>query len=219
VLNAFWSTVPIFFKPDAISGSETIVSGRAASDFAACLARFIEHRDVLSYNFALDDSAIGAAKAIEHANREITDVSWYNREILEPERCAMNLCKLSRDWVRISELPIPLVFLDAAQALLFDCIARKKITVTEDIYAIYYGNTNHPQIHKKMKPYLIGSEIVVALLCGKQDNSALQMMKTFGRFVMKYSNRPYDYINWIHVANPDDPSFVSSVKLVISPNG
>ena len=206
-LISFWSIVPIFLKPDALEGEFTEVSGDTAADFAGYFAAALVDWHASSYIPILPSSKKGALRAKEHAGGEMRAIPWYKYPVLDAEDCYERLMQLHERWKHSSKIAIAEVVSSACQALGFHIVHSLDRVVTEADYMAFYGDTDQPDMHPKMTKYLLFKPIQLLLLCGKQENSALQLMKVFARYIMKFAEQPYSIENWIHVTNPDASNY------------
>ena len=96
-------------------------------------------------------------------------------------------------------------------------------TFTADDFEAVYGRGDDPSTHPEAREFFVGSRVRMVLLCGQQENSALQVMKTYLRRVPRYTTpESYNLRNWLHVTNPDAwnyPDLIRRFTRSLSPPG
>ena len=212
-VTAGWSIVPIFLKPDALSGETASVSGAVAADFAIYLAAALDSLSLPDYRPFVETSRSGAERAQRHAGNEMHAIWWYTAQLQSVVECQRRLHELHMRWANNASIDIPNVVLEASQALGFQLIHSVDRIVSTSEYLAFYGDTDRPEMHGIMRPYLLGKPIRLLLLCGQQENSALQIMKTYARYVMRYHSTKLRIENWIHVTNPDAANYPELLRM------
>lgn len=210
-LVSYWSIVPVFLKPDALEGENSVMPGRRAADFAMFLAAGLDEPDRLAYDPCFPESAAGAGLARRHVAGESGAFSWYEWPPADVPGCQRRLAELHAEWAGLPSVDVPRIVTRASAALGFEVTQVTDMILTLDDYMVFYGDTPRPDLHPRMQRYLVDRPIRLLMMCGKQQNSALQAMKTYLRRVLvHHSGRSSDGGNLIHVTNPDASNYPSS---------
>lgn len=207
-LVSCWTIVPIVLKPDALEGTSTNVSGLLAADFAFYLSDALDPDSPAAYQPHVPESEGAAELARNHVLAESRAFPWYVVRTRELESCQARLRFLAAGWAKLETLPVATVITEACVALGFHVVMSDDRIVTRDVYQALYGDTDEPSMHPRMQAYMMSRRVRLILLCGPQENSTLQMMKTYLRRVMRYPTADtYRIENWLHVTNPDAANY------------
>lgn len=209
-----WTVVPIMLKPDALDGPANTVAGPQAADFAIYLASALDGLRLPDYRPLVAASREGAERARERVLAEMATCRWYRMSWRDVDGCRQRLHALHRRWAPTGKVQVAEVVREATAAIGFHVAAATDRVVTLADYDVFYGDSPEPDMHTRMQQYLLGRPVRLILLCGQQENSALHVMKTYLRRVMRYPTSPHVGLeNWCHVTNPDAPNFPQFVRL------
>ncbi|MBB2910622.1 hypothetical protein FHS43_001885 [Streptosporangium becharense] len=215
-LVSYWSIVPVFLKPDALEGENSVMPGRRAADFAMFLAAGLDEPDRLAYDPCFPESAAGAGLARRHVAGESGAFSWYEWPPADVPGCQRRLAELHAEWAGLPSVDVPRIVTRASAALGFEVTQVTDMILTLDDYMVFYGDTPRPDLHPRMQRYLVDRPIRLLMMCGKQQNSALQAMKTYLRRVLvHHSGRSSDGGNLIHVTNPDASNYPELMRFYL----
>lgn len=207
-LVSHWTVVPIVLKPDALEGPATSVIGPLAADFASYLCDALDPSSPPAHEPYVAESEGAAELARNHIIAESRAFPWYVLNLRQLESCRCRLRTLAAAWVKLENLPVVNVITEACMALGFDVVLSDDRIVTTEVYQALYGDTDEPSMHPKMRAYMMQRRVRLILLCGPQENSALQIMKTYLRRIMRYPTAAsYRIENWLHVTNPDAANY------------
>lgn len=213
-IEGFWSTVPLALKPDALSGSNTEVTGGAAGDYCAYLATAIDGLSSANdYAPELAKSAAGASRARAHALAEIAAVDWYTSEVIGVSACQQRLETLRQRCLAQRQIAIDQLVVHSCRALGFSVVLSRDLVLGEPEYQLLYPDRPRQDIEFERRAYLLGSQVRLMLVCGAQTNNALQIMKTFLRFVLRYPDGPKTCRNWLHVSNPNVDNYPELLRM------
>jgi hypothetical protein len=202
-----WSIIPVMLKPDALEGHHTRIPGPSAADFAAHLAAAIDSRPEPCVVPLVPTSRAAAERARVHVTNEIAALDWYLPQIRDVPNCQRRLDELRAEWQNASSLAVADVIIASCVALGFTVTLSRSVTLTEADYAVVYRDTDPSPTDDERRRYLIGRPTTLLLLCGRQENSALQMMKTYLRYVCRYPTENARVENWVHVTNPNASNY------------
>lgn len=206
--ESFWNTVPIFLKPDALVGTCTTVPGGLAADYAMYLSAALAHLDEpKNYHPFFDASPQGARNAREHVLKEMRELPWYTLSLKSVRSCQERLHGLHSSWSKSPEVEVSTIVSESCSALGFEIALVVDRILNADDYWSFYKDSDEPHMHPLMERYLVGNPVRLILLCGRQENSALQVMKTYLRRVMRYPTEAPKIQNWLHVTDPDASNF------------
>lgn len=211
-----WSVIPIVLKPDALEGDATLVQGALAADFAALLSIALDGQSSDNFEPLVSSSTEGEERARKHAQGEMDAIWWYTREILDAPRCKQRLQRLQAKWGNVRVLPVAEVIADACVAVGFDIVSSVDRILSLCEYMQMYRDTTKPAMHEKMTQFMVGKRVRHILLCGKQQNSALQLLKTYMRYVMRYPTTKPQIENWLHVTNPDASNYSELLRICVA---
>ncbi len=215
-VTSHWSIVPVVLKPDALEGENCAVPGTLAADFCAYLAADLDSGNLPLRAPHHEGSAAGAELARRHVSGEAGAFEWYAWPVRNVRDCRKRLEELYEIWRLIPSVEIPDVVVQASSALGFEAVHSFDRVLDMDDYMAFYRDTPRPELHPRMQKYLIGKKARLILLCGLQENSALQAMKTYLRRVMLHPTGKSDSGNWIHVTNADAANYPELMRLFIA---
>jgi len=208
-----WSIVPVLLKPDALTGDATHVGGLLAADFAALLSARLRDPVFEGYQPFVTTSLQGAARAKQHSDAEMKAIWWYTPEIKDLPGCHVRLHELHDKWKDADTVPVAQIIADASVALGFAIAVSVDRALTQAECLAFYRDTDQPDMHEKMQRFMVGQTVRFMLLCGQQENAALQLMKTYLRYVMRYPAAKRQIQNWIHVTNPDASNYPELLRM------
>lgn len=218
-LTARWSVVPIFLKPDALEGDATTVAGEIAADFVHYLREAVDSLSFPDdYVPRVEQSRNGALRAHRHATNEMTAISWYVLPLQDVRSVQDRLDELEREWAAAGRLRVGDLLVQTCMALGFRILQDRDRVLTAHDYGVLYGSSDLDTL-EKMRPFLVGKRVRLLVLCGQQENSALQIMKTYARYVMRYPTARVRMENWIHVSNPDEFNYPELLKMFFVESG
>jgi hypothetical protein len=216
-VTSYWSIVPTFLKPDALEGDKSAVAGQLAADFAGYLSAGLDESGRNSYEPHFPGSEIGADLARKHVEGEANAFSWYAWPPRNVPECRRRLAALHAEWSGLVTLDIPRLAVQASAALGFVDTHAYDHTLSMSDYMMFYGDTPRPDLHPRMQKYLVNKRVRLLLLCGQQENSALQAMKVYMRRVMLHPTGKSNGGNWMHVTNPDARNYAEQIGMFTSP--
>lgn len=208
-----WTVVPMFLKPDALEGDHTKVKGPIAADFAAALAERLGTK--LEHSLSTSDSGAGVARATERTASEIKKYAWLSDRVADGPRCGVRLGALRAIWMGVAEVAVADVVCAATQALGFEIAQSADRILTLDDYMAFYRYTDEPDMHERMKQYMLGKRVRLLLACGHQELSVLHIMKIYMRMVIRYPVEKPRMQNWLHVTDGDAPNYPELLRMFV----
>jgi predicted SAM-dependent methyltransferase len=202
-----WTIVPVMLKPDALIAS---VAGSAAADFAMYLAQGLDHLKIAESSPRHPSSKIGAIQARDYLIRQMLESAWFTLHLFDVEESQRALLELESKWAEAESVDVPDLIRQTACALGFTAVAIVERAMTLGDYYAVYGDSDEPEMHPAMQAYLVGMPVRMYLYCGLQNSSALQVMKAYIRWVLRYPGveSPPPIQNWIHVNDPDASNLI-----------
>ncbi|MBB5979885.1 hypothetical protein [Kribbella solani] len=200
-------------KPDALGGATSVVDGKLAGDFCMHLAGFVNSEVQLNFTPNFENTIYGAELARRHVGAEADAFSWYKWPITDGASCQARLVELAPRIASRGEIKLVEIVQCVSLALGFEETMSTEHVLSVEDYMAFYRYTNRPDLHPRMQDYLVGKRVRLIMMCGQQENSALQAMKTFLRRVMLHHTGKSNGGNWIHVTNPDVPNYPELLRL------
>ena len=210
------SVVPVMLKPDALDGEWTSVPGPLAADFAGYLSGAVESRSLGNDQALAASSPTGAARALADVEYERRLYAWYALLLQAITDCRERLATLQQRWASLPSVVVPEIVADAIVVLGFDIVGVADHVLSIDDDLLFCRHASQPSLHEKMQPYLIGRRVRLLLACGQQENSALQMMKTYLRTVVRYPLEEVTYQNWLHITDPDSAHYAALLRMYLT---
>jgi hypothetical protein len=199
------TSVPIFLKPDALTGPTAFSQSTLAVDYLHATvfglsASYFPERHPTFHGH----TRMAAALAREH----LKEVRFPDAGLLmvrDLYGCQRRLMHCARQYSR-NPGPTPLRELveRSAAALGFQVTAQRLYRFGQQDFDTVYRSFARPSMREPTKEYLVGKQVLLMLLEGEEYNSVLQVMKVYLRYILKY---PYDawstIQNYLHVCDQD----------------
>jgi hypothetical protein len=197
------TSVPIFLKPDALTGPTAFSPSTLATDylhatvFGLSASHFPEHHPAFHGH-----TRIAAAFAREYL-KEVGFPDAGLAMVRDLYGCQERLLHCAR---RYSGNPGPVAVQELVErsvaALGFEVSAQRLHRFGEQEFDTVYRSFARPDMRDPTKEYLVGNQVLLMLLEGEQYNSVLQVMKVYLRYILKYPYDPWTTIqNYLHVCD------------------
>ena len=116
-------------------------------------------------------------------------------------------------WSSEQHVGVPELVHQAALALGFEIAQTRDRTLTVEDYMAFYRYTDEPDMHERMRRYLVGRPTRLLLACGQQQLSVLHTMKIYLRLVVRYPIARPRMQNWIHVTDGDAVNYPELLRM------
>ncbi len=207
---------PIFFKPDALSGEFAFADPTTVRDFIECLVAYLRGCPLPSSYYLQDPTSINAAiTAFKQSTERAATESSFAAPVRREQVCERNLRGVSAFYTNVSDRTSTRIAIERAVCSFGYRITRRKthIITLKDIESIYHQAIKEtPLLKEGLRGYLENKKILLILLEGDQEISALQVIKTYARYFFRYRpGEQHRLENLMHVPDQTDAAYLSGL--------
>jgi hypothetical protein len=202
----------VFYKPDALEGIHSRVSGARAGLFCRAIAL---HLGATEVGLTADALATASAALAQITERSTTEAEFV-AQVREPVTCRESLLSSALAFEATATVATVSVLDRGLGDLGFDEQARVWHTCSErDVDAIYCAaacGDSGSSIVEQLRSFLGGHVIQIVVLGGFQDPKLLQHWKTIARHALLDRRTPDNRLrNLVHVCESADRQFVAAL--------
>lgn len=212
---SYWSVVPVMLKPDSLIGERASVDGGLAADYGVFFAAALDDLSLPDrYAPRCLGSTAAAIAAARHAKNEMDEITWYASLVQRKEECQRNLRAVAQCWGQEPRVSVSGVIENSIRALGFRIVSTCERTLRVDDYKAMYGDTRRTaEVSAGLQESLVGKVARMLLLCGHQENSALQLLKIYLRYILGGASANNRVRNWFHVTNPNAAFYAECIAM------
>ncbi|MGB8346058.1 MAG: hypothetical protein WCD86_14320 [Ktedonobacteraceae bacterium] len=208
--------VAIFLKPDALVGPYAVVHASLVNDFFSCLLAALD--DVpFKEDLRCSSSSLAAKRAFRQITERALSEEAFRIPLRQKRLCQERLLIQMERYKNSNEVySTKATILQALQAFGFSLVLEKyHMLLCQDIDIIYAQPISHnPALKALLQEYLEDQMICLLLLSGKQEVSALQIVKTYVRYFLRYRDGEQHHLkNLMHVPDGEDLGYLLNLCL------
>lgn len=211
--------IVIFLKPDALSGPYAHAHAADIHDFFSCLAAALNNIPFHQEGeLRCSSSPLAAKKAFRQITERALSEEAFSIPLKQKDACKERLLLYAQSYKNSHEFySTKLVIQQALQAFGFSLMLERYSTLVEkDIEMIYADDiTERPSLKPLLFAYLAHQVVCLMLLSGLQEISALQIVKTYARYFLRYRDGEQNRLeNLVHVPDAHDAGYLLQLCLL-----